>query len=283
MSGKKKDKHLSKQEIDALHQGSAGESGKGCIWSHEVYAENNQCSYRWHARKRAESESPDRYNYPAYKMLCIDDSYDPSELAVRQHRGRRKLKKKDNLRYPRKRPRPGQWDLSLPHNYAYNAAKPYFFNAHHIIPRSVLHDEIEYAGSADVRVAKMIKQGLLMASYNLNDRANLVNLPCDRVVALVMGFPRHLKGDGAYTYEIAPNESLEAADHPNYSLQVKIKIRPVINEYKGIMEEKLKKEHPAPPNALAAEKLSDISKKIYASIMIAGKWMKGKSLDEMRF
>lgn len=280
----KKDNHLSATEIKELHQPKEGEKGKGCIWScTSSFEKGHQCSYRWHARERAESEDPHRYNYPAYQRLCVDGSFDPSPLAVVQHRARKKQPKRDDLRYPRRRPRPGQWDLTLGHNYSENAAKPFFFNAHHIIPRSVLHSEIAEAGKSDVRVATLIKQGLLIASYNHNHRPNMVNLPSDRIVALVLGLPRHLKGDEAEEYEIAPGESIRAADHPDYSKKVSFKIRPIINEYKAIVAEALKEDHPEPPNDLAVEKLANISKEIYASIMKAGPYMRGKSLDELRF
>jgi hypothetical protein len=180
----------------------------------------------------------------------------------------------------KKKPRPGQWDVTLPRNFSESWTRPYWHNSHHIIPRSVLQDELLEAGKDDSRVTTLITQGLLMATYNLNDKKNMIILAMDRAVSEALGLPRHLLG-----HEAGPNEleGREEMDHPDYSRRVRMMIRPVMNQYKKLVMEKLKNAHPDPPDALAKEQLERVSETIYRSILVAGKFMRGKSLDELKF
>lgn len=281
-----KDDHLSDADMKDYHQPSGGASEKGCFWRHiSPFDRGNQCSHRWHARLQAEGD-PQLYDYPKYKDLCVDhrpgrDDHYPTAA----YRGGKAARPSNNYAmrhaFPnRKRPRPGQWNVGLGQNFSEDATRPYWHNAHHIIPVSIIEDEIARAGEADIRVSRLIKIGLLKAQYNHNDKPNMVILPHDRVVAAALGLPRHLKGHESAAHEFNPTARRET-DHPDYSRRVKFKIRPVIDQYKATVSKGAN--HPAPPDALAKDALVNVSKEIYAAIKAAGPHMKGKSLDELRF
>ncbi len=287
-----KDKHLESGDIAPYHIEGRKQSQKGCLWRHESdYDENNECSHRWQARQRAESDAQ-MFDYPAYKSLCVDhkpsgknqdDAY-PTAAYSGPKRDTPKNYAMQHM-FPlqiRKRPRPGQWDLKLSHNFKESATKPYWHNAHHIIPLSALHSEIEKAGGNSTTVIEILKKGLMKGEYNLNDKVNMIILPHDRAVAFALGLPRHLKGHESYSYEYEPNKRRET-DHPDYTRRVKMKIRSVIDEFKSQIEEPEDCEGEPDIPAFAKKKLEDISEEIYQAIKKAGKYLRGKSLDELKF
>ncbi|RKG84532.1 AHH domain-containing protein [Corallococcus terminator] len=279
--------HVKKDDYKALHQPPGGAGGEGCLWSwNSEYKDGHQCSYRWHAREHALADGR-LYNYPAYKSLCVEKAPGPGDVYLTAAYQGPKQKVPSNSyalrnQFPYKnKPRPGQWDVSLPRNFTESFTRPYWHNGHHIIARSVLLDELAAAGKEDVRVTDMIVQGLLKASYNLNDKPNMIILPMDRTVARALGLPRHLLGDEMEIHE--EFQGRRTADHPDYSRRVRFMIRPVINQYKRLAKQKLDEAHPEPPDALAKEQLVRISETVYRAITTAGSFMKGKSLDELKF
>lgn len=290
--------HIKLEDYKDLHQPKGGAGGKGCLWEHESdYKESHRCSHRWQAYEHAK-EDKHLYNYPAYKSLCVDhkptrrDSFPTAAYVGPKARRPTATYAMRNtfsgygvtpISEPlKKKPRPGQWNLEYPGNFTDKIVKPYWHNAHHIIPRSVLQEELKEASKDDASIALMIAQGLLKAEYNLNDKLNMIILPMDRAVAETLGLPRHLLGHQAKVGEDLFGKRKET-DHPNYSHRVRILMRPVMNQYRAIMAAKLKEDHPGPPNALAREQLEQVSRTIYKAIVTAGKFMKGKSLDELKF
>ncbi|MFY0570110.1 AHH domain-containing protein [Archangium lansingense] len=290
--------HIKLEDYKDLHQPKGGAGGKGCLWSHESkYKDGHRCSYRWQAYEHAK-EDKHLYNYPAYKSLCVD--HKPSRrdsFPTAAYAGPKKRVPTDtyamwntfsdhgapSISQPmKKKPRPGMWNLEYPGNFTGDFDKPYWHNAHHIIPRSVLQDELKEADKDDPRISPMIAQGLLRAEYNLNDKLNMVILPMDRAVAEALNLPRHLLGHQAKVGEDLFG-TREETDHPNYSRRIRLMLRPVMNQYRAIMAAKLKEDHPGPPDALAREQLEQVSRTIYKAIVTAGKFMKGKSLDELKF
>src|SRR5262249_10791095 len=99
------------------------------------------------------------------------------------------------------------------------------------------------------RITDFIAQGLLKATYNLNDKKNLIILPMDRAVAAALGLPRHLLGDESEVGEELLGER-RVADHPDYSRRVRMMLRPVMNQYRSIVMQKLSQAHPGPPDPL---------------------------------
>lgn len=280
------DKHLTDDDIRDYHQPPAGAGEKGCFWRHvSEFKRGDQCSHRWHARLQAEGD-PQLYDYPAYKSLCADGKVGKDDIySTAAYKGGKAVKPSNNYamrnRFPsRKKPRPGQWNVALGHNFSEDACKPWWHNAHHIIPVSIIESEIARAGEGNARISRLIKIGLLKAEYNHNDKKNMIILPHDREVAASLGLPRHLKGHESLSHELETKKRY--TDHPDYSRRVKFKIRPVVDQYKAIVAA-ADEDHDKPPDKLAKDTLVAISVEIYNAIKAAGPHMKGKSLDELRF
>lgn len=287
----KKDQHVDIKDYKSLHQPKEGAAGKGCLWKDQSdYVVGHQCSYRWHGRMHALADGH-VYNYPAYRSLCVDHAPgkdDTFPTASYQGKGGGV---QPNLPYAllkgfgfpfKKKPRPGQWDVPLPRNFTESYVRPYWHNSHHIVAGNVIQSELAETDKGDPRVSPLIAQGLLKEKYNLNDMINMIILPIDRRVAEALGLPRHLLG-----HERAPNSSEPAtrreANHPDYDRRVRILLRPIFNQYKSIVMKSLNQDHPEPPDKLAKEQLENVSKTVYAAIITAGKFMRGKSLDELKF
>jgi hypothetical protein len=287
----KKDQHVDLDDFESLHQPKGGAGGKGCLWKEQSnYEAGHQCSYRWHGREHA-LEDGRLYNFPAYRSLCVDHAPGKNDVfptAAYEGKGGGLQPTVDyalrkGFGFPfKKKPRPGQWDVTLPRNFTESYARPYWHNSHHIIPDSALQKEFSEADKSDSRASALIAQGLLMAAYNLNDKANMIILPIDRAVAESLGLPRHLLGHERQPDSEEPSSRRET-DHPDYTRRVRIMMRPVMSQYKRLVLEKLKEDHPEPPDALAKEQLVRISKAIYRAITTGGKFMRGQSLDELKF
>lgn len=103
----------------------------------------------------------------------------------------------------------------------------------------------------------MIKAGLYLGEYNLNDEQNMMILPMGKMVADALGLPRHLNG--------AEGGERQFFDHPDYNQRVLDQLAPVMEEYAGIVK-KAEEDHPKPPDKLTKDKVTDISDTIRSSI-----------------
>ena len=273
--------HFRDQRVDDLHQNihdGPGNKGKGCLTrcngQNRGREEDNLCSHIWQAYVKAQ-DYPEMYNYPAYKSLCGEGVFRSAARVSKRGKcypSRYAMKH----RFPfKKKPRPGQWDLGIKRNFQH-FLKPWWHNAHHIIPNSTLRKAISKASESDSRLYNLIRGGLLMGSYNLNDKVNMVILPMGEEVANSIGLPRHLKG-----HEAGPNESKKYFNHPDYNARVKIRLSPVIDSYKSIAQQALE-DHPGVPKKIAADQLDQISKVIFVSLRKAGPFLRG-SLDKLKF
>jgi len=233
--------HVSKTELEVLHK-------PGCLTRHQKRANGNTCSHQWQAVQQA-IDHAGVYNYPTYAALCSDgvSFFKPSASSAR-----------------RRRPSKGDWNVGVAGNFEHYRV-PYWHNAHHIIPNGVLRSGIAKAGKGDARLPRLIKYALLKAEYNLNDKENMVILPMQSIVAQALGLPRHLKGD-----EVGPGEVAELFSHPDYSTQVENKLVPILNKYKRMMAEALKKEHLALPGNLSRSALEQLSINTYIAIITYG-------------
>jgi hypothetical protein len=126
-----------------------------------------------------------------------------------------------------------------------------------------LNGSINDAGNDDPtgRVSYLIRAGLLLGEYNLNDKANMMILPMGSAVANALGLPRHLNGD--------EGGAKEFFNHPDYNTRIKGLVTPVIDKYKGLV--KKKEEHGEPPDKLAKDSLVSISQTIRAAIKALSK------------
>jgi hypothetical protein len=274
-----KDNHFSDAEIEALHQPASGAKGKGCLVRHQERTEDHQCSHQWQARVKAEDDRH-IYDYPKYKKFCGSDYY-KSEARITESKNPfpQDYAKKIKGVLMNKRPthEGKEWDVGKNDNFNH-FIKPYWHNAHHIIPNGALKNAISETADSDARLPNIIRYCLLKASYNLNDKINMIILPQGKLVAEALGLPRHLKGD-----EVGPDEEGEFFSHVDYSDTIQLKLDKIMNNYKKSLAEALKEKHPQPPTNLSKQMLEDLSKEIYSALIKLSPQNAGKALSELIF
>src|SRR5262245_42003499 len=239
--------HPPKIPNEELHQAKGGGGGKGCLIRHHPREKGHHCSHQWMAQERAEGEDKGVYNYPAYDSLCTTGTYTTGAYVTR----------KQGIFPPghgmtEPRPNPYEWDVGSRGNFEHYL-KPYWHNAHHLVPNGTLKRAIDGAG--DDKIADLIRQGLLMGEYNLNDKANMMILPMGAAVADAMGLPRHLHGDQGVT----------RFSHPDYDARVLTMLKPVMDQYAAMVKNK-SEDHKEPPTKLAKDQLISISDTIHSAI-----------------
>ena len=267
------DQHRNNVPLADLHQSPQGGGGKGCLSRHPFEelkrTANHHCSHQWMAQKRAEGEDRALYNYPAYRSLELgpgQDTWFATGASATFPKGHAQTAT---------RPRKREWDVGRGQNFKH-FLKPYWHNAHHLIPNGTLRAAIDDAGEDDPsgRVVYLIRAGLLKGEYNLNDKSNMMILPMGAAVANALGLPRHLNGD--------QGGARQFFNHPDYNARIKGLITPVIDRYKALVKQK-EKEHPKPPEKLSKDSLVSISDTIHSTIKALSKrtLLPNNSLDSV--
>jgi len=265
--------HVSNEEVDALHKEGA------CLSRHQRREDGNKCSHQWQAKEQAK-DHPSVYNYPAYDTLCDKRAGGIFLTALRGNFPRDYALEWLGGYWKEKPTHSGkEWDLGKDGNFDH-FAKPYWHNAHHIIPnRALLNAIIDAAKQAkDSRLINLIKAGLLKAEYNLNDKINMVILPMERRVAAALALPRHLKRD-----EVGPNEKKEFRSHADYSKRIENKLVGIMRNYKETLAKALEPDHQGPPDDISKEELVELSESTYSAIIKAGGYIGGKALSALKF
>jgi len=153
------------------HIEAGSSSGGACLNRHcgktPKEGENNSCSHRWQAYLKM-SENSELYNWPKYEALSTRRSRITSNSAW----GLRSLKQ----------PQEGDWDVKDSNFWEQNY-KPYWHEAHHIVPNSVLRNAIIDSVDGNEQLVKLIRRGLLEEKYNLNKKNNMVMLPLEKAIA----------------------------------------------------------------------------------------------------
>jgi len=271
--------HVTEENLADLHKPGC------CLSRHQKRAKGNLCSHQWQAQVKAE-ENSGIYNYPVYNTLC---DWSPGGIFMSAARaGSRSgnvfppdyaVKWLD--RYWKEKPthQGKEWDVGKNGNFE-DYRKPYWNNAHHLIPNRALATAITDAAdkAKEPRLVNLIRRGLLVAKYNLNDKINMVILPMEKIVAAALALPRHLKRD-----EVGPDEKSEFRSHEDYSRKVDNRLQPIIKKYKETLAKALDPEHEGPPDEISKEQLEELSKEIFSSIKKAGGFIGGKSLSELKF
>ncbi len=270
--------HISDAEIKKLHQPKGGASEKGCLTRHQKRSEGHQCSHQWQARVKAE-ENPEMYNYKAYQSLCGPGRF---KTAARKTENGvfpwgYAFKWKDGYWKTKPTHEGKEWDIGGDEGDNFNHfLKPYWHNAHHIVPNGALKASINKTGKTDSRLPNLIKQGLLRGNYNLNHKINMVILPQGQNVARALGLPRHLKGDKS-----GPNEKAEFFSHRDYSDRVELKVDGIMMDYEELFADYLLEDHPPPPDKLSKAKLDNLAKGIFSKIKGLAKKHGGKALSQI--
>jgi hypothetical protein len=198
---------------------------------------------------RAEGEDEGVYNFPKYESLCTVGTYVTGAYTTRK---KGIFPPGHGMTEPR--PQPGAWDVGRNGNFSHYL-RPYWHNAHHLVPNRTLARGIDGADDGTKRIADLIRIGLLMGEYNLNDEKNMMILPMGAAVADALGIPRHLHGDQGVT----------RFSHPDYDAEVLTMLEPVMSQY-AAMVKKATPVHEAPPTKLSKDQVVTVSDTIHELI-----------------
>ncbi|MBW2737388.1 MAG: AHH domain-containing protein [Deltaproteobacteria bacterium] len=283
-----KNNHISTDDLAERHQPKKGEKEKGCLIRCRGRTENHVCSHQWQAQVKAEEIDYDVYNYPKYWSLCGEGKFRTGARGWPHNYGKEWLGFywKDKPTHEGK-----EWDVKKNDNFTH-FLKPYWHNAHHIIPNGALKAAINKTSKVDIRLPNLIRYCLLKAEYNLNDMVNMIILPQGKNVAIALGLPRHLKGDsGALepapgvgltpdSRKVDPSKAEEKFSHKNYSNTIEDKLIGIIDQYKKALENAIK-EHPKLECDLDKKKLENLSEKIHKEIVDTGPVFAGNALSHL--
>ena len=158
----------------------------GCIVRcQSTYVENHAHSHRWQAAERARSR-PDIYPISLDKPRWLTKNLDFIE----------RLRKAGGVAAEGAAKGGKAAIATKPFVRTYS---PWPHNAHHIIPISVLWNEVIKKAEAKVpeekqaRMLNLIMRGVLTEPYNHNGEPNMVLLPTADREAKVLGLPKHLE------------------------------------------------------------------------------------------
>ncbi|MCY1078903.1 AHH domain-containing protein [Archangium lansingense] len=143
---------------------------------------------------------------------------------------------------------------------------PYWNNAHHLVPKGMFGTTI-----AESKYAEVIRRALLEAEYNIHHQENMLLMPQDEEVALLLHLPRHLRltGDGKL-------------DHPKYNNLVKERLTSTIQDFEKACQPPEGVKHDEFKVSLSKTKLEDISADCRRTIIEGGPSMPGEPLDNIR-
>jgi hypothetical protein len=236
-------KHDSKRKLEKGHHVVPNDTEGGkCFTRHVSALEENSCSHRWQAWKRAYEDRAAIYN--AYRSSDV----------------RKVFKTKNPPVHP-------AWNVPSP--FPKSSREPYGHNAHHIIPNGVLLKCLNKAANATPnagRARMLMKGGLQLAEYNLNHKINMIILPTRHRTGWVLKLPVHTEKDHFH--------------HEAYSAAVEVDVDEVMRDYVKAIKNEIK-DHEALPKKLAKKKLEDTSDSFREAIVDWGKTRHDLYLDRI--
>ena len=123
-----------------------------------------------------------------------------------------------------------------------------------------------------------MREGLLLAEYNVNHHINIILLPMDKEVARVLGLPRHLVlEDGS-----AVQEQGSKFNHVAYNQTVKNELDGIIDSYKATCDrERQTNCDPWPVIKLSKRQLEILSQDCYSSVIQFGTGSPGTAISDL--
>jgi hypothetical protein len=223
MSEKQHAKDIKK--FEDLHK-----QGGACLNRHvSEFKTGDTCSHRWQAFEDA-NDHAELYNWDKYEPLSTQGSVKTSAFVSSGKLWppwyRQKLAP----------PTAHAWDVGRGKNFQDKCYVPYWHNAHHMVPNGELRGAIAGCGKgfkSPSKVVWAVREGLLKAAYNLNDKKNMIVLPMDRAIGRVLELPVHLstvtaRSHGAYSKNVRDQlddlfsdvklqlKNHDASDPPNF-------------------------------------------------------------------
>ncbi len=207
----------------------------------------NTCSHRWQAYLKMQDDAG-LYNWPKYKSLSERRSRIPTLCQWGPN----------TVTQPSK----ATWDVGFGSNFQDVCYKPYWHEAHHVVPNSTLRNAIvDFAKSVQEgsKLIVTLRRGLLTEQYNLNAKNNMIMLPMDKVVADALGLPRHRKRPTDFNHSV-------------YSEHVALQLEKLFSQ---LQQELL--DHKKPKYSNLKKRIEDLSEQLYTLILQTS----GPSLDDM--
>ena len=236
-------KHFKEKEFREFHECASKTtetSTGGCLWGHKGGYSKSSCCYRWQAHEVAKTD-PQKSKFHSYSQVTIPPGKKTSAY-----------KAKSGAMYPShycseiEPPEKGDWDVDGPletitrETFKGKVAKikrlknftkdtwPWWNNAHHLIPKGTLISKIGSETEADPTVGLIIKQALMVATYNVNHKVNMMFLPQDLEIGVILKLPRHL----VLKHKDGPGGLPSCFDHKSYNRMVAKDLTKIIGQYK---------------------------------------------------
>ncbi|HYO71587.1 MAG TPA: AHH domain-containing protein [Archangium sp.] len=192
----KSDKHLLALQKTPSHHTAGELSGGKCIAKHEPpYKPGCSCSHRWQAFEKA-LENKGYYNDKVtssgnghWELLFRGGA---KAVAKLEKRGEAVAlsENKGMYRHKVQMPQPGGWDVGVKYNFMWDCNKPYYHEAHHVVPDATLRDVIVKV-FPNPMIAIRVASEMLDAPYNVHHKDNMIILPMDEQVGDLLGLPIH--------------------------------------------------------------------------------------------
>ena len=246
MADKSKEQHEKDIEAGVKHY-------PGCLNSHErstpAKGAGNTCCYRWQAYLKANGDRG-MYNYDKYASLCA-----PGRSQVRtrcygtDRFGNPKKVWPGNYSKNLDAPKPGDWDIGVNNNFWTTWTKPYWHEAHHIVPNGTLDWAISNVAknSGIDGIDITIRKGLVEEKYNLNGKINMIILPQDEVISEALGLPIHT--------------SSKFQRHGPFSTNVRMELEKIIGQIPQRVDQ-----HKARKYDEIRQQIRELSRKLYKTI-----------------
>ena len=275
-----------------------------CLFHNEPKYKPVSCSYRWQGKQEKRPNHVKVYrNYPVanLKQKVLQRGIENDYLRTMQRETKKggqcpaQTSYDAKLKLPEER---GDWDLDGPSRFRPSPAAaptkakkyipptrnfttafwPYWNNAHHLIPKGHFAGRIMAIKDPDLR--ELVTVGLFRGKYNINHFKNVIFLPMDEEVGMLLRLPRHLTLDG----DASVKTPGDFADHTEYTARVDDGLEPVIDAY--VEEARAargdsKKCEIMKTITLSREQLERLSEQCFTRIVSFGKESAGASLNDL--
>lgn len=282
------DEHLWNPRLQGEHKKVPNSTENGrCISRHPYeYEETSRrvggrsvlkqhsCNYRWQAYKAALDDAalyngPHRGQTPWYRAFMAREGLPKYERVVLVYNPatKRMMRRTVQSRRPTEA---DQWNVATDKlNYRSTCNRPYWHEAHHIVPNGALHAAIEKIGEGEAlhqEIAIKVRDGLLKAQYNLNHKLNMIVLPIERQIAEAIELPIHVD-------RLDPGANYR---HGSYSDTVQKELEKVFEDVRSKVDPAV---HETPPMNDVKDRIVPLSIQLRARIKAAGAASPGTSLD----
>lgn len=260
----KSDHDKDAKALDKKHkQVKKSTEGGACLSRHDAARapgkngklKEHSCNHRWQAFKKAETKKL-TYKWTKRRRDALGGAGAKVKVVARCKSGW----------VTATVPQGDEWDVPTDPNFLTSCNRPYWHEAHHVVPNAEFRSAIAEVGQG-TRLApyyvKLIRGGLLKEKYNLNHMINMIILPMEKRIAAALGLPRH-------------RLSSEVFSHQAYSNNVRTRL----DEIFGPVQKEVQAHRSADYKACKTD-VEALSEDLYGKIIAAGKKLGGGALEEI--